>query len=156
NRIRRAGESLLKAMDGMAWLAQSSMFLLLGLLVTPAEMPGIAAAALLVSAFLMFVARPLSVWLCLKPFRFAPREVGFMGWMWLRCALPFVLAMFPLLAGVPDAKLLFNVAFVVVLSSLLLQGASVPFAARRFSVGLPPRDEPSVRPTLSNDQLAVL
>jgi cell volume regulation protein A len=61
-----------------------------------------------------------------------------------------------LLAGVPDAKLLFNVAFVVVLSSLLLQGASVPFAARRFSVGLPPRDEPSVRPTLSNDQLAVL
>ena len=156
NRIRRAGENLLKAMDGMAWLAQSSMFLLLGLLVTPAEMPVIAGAALLISAFLMFVARPFSVWLCLKPFRFAPREVGFMGWMGLRGAVPIVLAMFPLLAGVPDAKLLFNVAFVVVLSSLLLQGASVPFAARRFAVGLPPRDEPSVRPTLSNDQLAVL
>src|SRR5690606_34457777 len=137
NRIRRAGENLLKAMDGMAWLAQSSMFLLMGLLVTPAEMPAIALAALLVSAFLMFVARPAAVWLCLKPFSFAPREVGFMGWMGLRGAVPIVLAMFPLLAGVPDAKLLFNVAFVVVLSSLLLQGASVPFAARRFGVGLP-------------------
>jgi len=156
NRIRRAGENLLKAMDGMAWLAQSSMFLLMGLLVTPGEMPAIAVAALLVSAFLMFAARPAAVWLCLKPFSFAPREVGFMGWMGLRGAVPIVLAMFPLLAGVPDAKLLFNVAFVVVLSSLLLQGASVPFAARRFGVGLPPRDEPRVRPTLSNDLLAVL
>ncbi|MCM5570580.1 potassium/proton antiporter [Burkholderiaceae bacterium FT117] len=156
NRMRRTGENLLKAMDGMAWLAQSSMFLLMGLLVTPSEMPAILGAALLVSLFLMFVARPLSVWLCLWPFHFAPREVGFMGWMGLRGAVPIVLAMFPLLAGVPDAKLLFNVAFVVVLSSLLLQGASVPFAARRFGVGLPPRDEPRVRPTLSNDQLAVL
>ncbi|TXL68694.1 potassium/proton antiporter [Zeimonas arvi] len=156
NRIRRAGENLLKAMDGMAWLAQSSMFLLMGLLVSPSEMPAIVVAALLVSAFLMFVARPAAVWLCLKPFAFAPREVGFMGWMGLRGAVPIVLAMFPLLAGVPDAKLLFNVAFVVVLSSLVLQGASVPLAARRFGVGLPPRDEPQVRPTLSNDQLAVL
>jgi len=156
NRMRRTGENLLRAMDGMAWLAQSSMFLLLGLLVTPAEMPAVAGAALLISAFLMLVARPASVWLCLKPFHFAPREVGFIGWMGLRGAVPIVLAMFPLLAGVPDARLLFNVAFVVVLSSLLLQGASVPFAARRFGVGLPPRDEPRVRPTLSDDQLAML
>jgi len=156
NRMRRTGENLLRAMDGMAWLAQSSMFLLLGLLVTPAEMPAVVGAALLISAFLMLVARPASVWLCLKPFHFAPREVGFIGWMGLRGAVPIVLAMFPLLAGVPDARLLFNVAFVVVLSSLLLQGASVPFVARRFGVGLPPRDEPRVRPTLSNDLLAVL
>lgn len=156
NRMRRTGENLLRAMDGMAWLAQSSMFLLLGLLVTPTEMPAVVGAALLVSAFLMLVARPAAVWLCLKPFHFAPREVGFIGWMGLRGAVPIVLAMFPLLAGVPDARLLFNVAFVVVLSSLLLQGASVPLAARRFGVGLPPRDEPRVRPTLSDDHLAML
>ncbi len=156
NRMRRSAENLLRAMDGMAWLAQSSMFLLLGLLVNPNEIPAIAWNALLVSAFLMLVARPFAVWLCLLPFRFAPREVAFMGWIGLRGAVPIVLAMFPLMAGVPDARLLFNVAFVVVLTSLLLQGASVPYAARRFGVGLPPRDEPRVRPTLSDDHLAVL
>ncbi|MBW7923171.1 MAG: potassium/proton antiporter [Burkholderiaceae bacterium] len=156
NRLRRTAENLLRAMDGMAWLAQSSMFLLLGLLVTPAELPAIAWQALAVSAFLMLVARPLAVWLCLLPFNFVPREVAFMGWIGLRGAVPIVLAVFPLLAGVPDAELLFNVAFVVVVTSLLLQGSSVPFAARRFGVGLPPRDEPRVRPTLSDDSLAVL
>ncbi|MCD6672584.1 MAG: potassium/proton antiporter [Burkholderiaceae bacterium] len=156
NRLRRTAENLLRAMDGMAWLAQSSMFLLLGLLVTPAELPAIAWQALAVSAFLMLVARPLAAWLCLLPFNFVPREVAFMGWIGLRGAVPIVLAVFPLLAGVPDAELLFNVAFVVVVTSLLLQGSSVPFAARRFGVGLPPRDEPRVRPTLSDDSLAVL
>ncbi len=156
NRMRRSAENLLRAMDGMAWLAQSSMFLLLGLLVTPSELPAIATGALLVSAFLMLVARPVAVWLCLWPFRFAPREVAFMGWIGLRGAVPIVLAVFPLLAGVPDAELLFNIAFVVVVTSLLLQGTSVPYAARRFGVGLPPRDEPRVRPTLSDDRLAVL
>src|SRR5690606_22356468 len=156
NQLRRTAENLLRAMDGMAWLAQSSMFLLLGLLVTPAELPAIAWQALAVSAFLMLVARPLAVWLCLLPFRFAPREVAFMGWIGLRGAVPIVLAVFPLLAGVPDAELVFNIAFVVVVTSLLLQGASVPLAARLCGVGLPPRDEPRVRPTLSDDRLAVL
>ncbi|HEY0878414.1 MAG TPA: potassium/proton antiporter, partial [Zeimonas sp.] len=156
NRMRRTAENLLRAMDGMAWLSQSSMFLLLGLLVTPSELPAIVWQALAVSAFLMLVARPLAVWLCLLPFSFASREVAFMGWIGLRGAVPIVLAVFPLLAGVPDAELLFNVAFVVVVTSLLLQGSSVPLAARLFGVGLPPRDEPRVRPTLSDDRLAVL
>ncbi len=156
NRLRRTAENLLRAMDGMAWLSQSSMFLLLGLLVTPSELPAVAGQALAVSAFLMLVARPLAVWLCVLPFGFAPREVAFMGWIGLRGAVPIVLAVFPLLAGVPDAWLLFNVAFVVVVTSLLLQGASVPLAARLFGVALPPRDEPRVRPTLSDDSLAVV
>jgi cell volume regulation protein A len=156
NSMRRSGENLLRAMDGMAWLAQSGMFLLLGLLVTPTEIPQILLPALLISAFLMLVARPVVVWLCLLPFRFARREVGFMGWMGLRGAVPIVLAMFPLRAAVPDAWLLFDVAFVVVLTSLLLQGASVPLAARLFGVSLPPRDEPRVSPTLSNDHLVML
>src|SRR5574337_1525851 len=110
NRSRRTGESLLQAMDGMAWLAQSSLFLLLGLLVAPGQIPRVAVPALLVSLLLMLAARPLAVWLCLLPFRYAPREIAFMGWMGLRGAVPIVLAMFPLLAGVPDALLLFNVA----------------------------------------------
>src|SRR5690606_25066238 len=79
-----------------------------------------------------------------------------MGWIGLRGAVPIVLAVFPLLAGVPDAELVFNIAFVVVVTSLLLQGSSVPLAARLCGVGLPPRDEPRVRPTLSDDRLAVL
>lgn len=156
NRLRRTAENLLRAMDGMAWLSQSSMFLLLGLLVTPSELPAVAWQALAVSAFLMLVARPLAVWLCVLPFGFAPREIAFMGWIGLRGAVPIVLAVFPLLAGVPDAWLLFNVAFVVVVTSLLLQGSSVPPAARLFGVALPPRDEPRVRPTLSDDTLAVI
>jgi cell volume regulation protein A len=156
NRMRRSGENLLRAMDGMAWLAQSSMFLLLGMLVTPSEIPQILLPALLISAFLMLVARPAVVWLCLLPFHFAPREVGFMGWIGLRGAVPIVLAMFPLRAGLPEAWLLFDVAFVVVLTSLLLQGASVPLVARRFGVSLPPRDEPRVRTTLSHDHLVML
>ncbi|MCZ7561522.1 MAG: cation:proton antiporter [Burkholderiaceae bacterium] len=156
NRTRRAGENLLRAMDGMAWLAQSSMFLLLGLLVSPSVIPGILPAALAISAFLMLAARPAAVWACLLPFRFAWREVAFIGWMGLRGAVPIVLAMFPMLAGVPGSGTLFNVAFVVVLASLLFQGTSVGFAARRFGVGLPPRDEPRVRSTLSDDELAVL
>jgi len=156
NRTRRAGENLLRAMDGMAWLAQSSMFLLLGLLVAPAAIPGILPAALAISVFLMLFARPAAVWLCLQPFRFAGREVAFIGWMGLRGAVPIVLAMFPMLAGVPGSGTLFNVAFVVVLTSLLFQGASVAYSAKRFGVGLPPRDEPVVRPTLSDDQSAIL
>ncbi|RPH65700.1 MAG: potassium/proton antiporter, partial [Burkholderiales bacterium] len=156
NRTRRAGENLLRAMDGMAWLAQSSMFLLLGLLVTPGAIPGILPSALAISLFLMLFARPAAVWVSLLPFRFAGREIAFIGWMGLRGAVPIVLAMFPMLAGVPGSGTLFNVAFVVVLTSLLFQGTSVAFSARRFGVGLPPRDEPLVRSTLSDDHLAIL
>ncbi len=156
NRTSRSSENLLRAMDGMAWLAQSGMFLLLGLLVTPAAIPAILPAALAIALFLMLLARPAAVWLSLLPFRFAAREVGFIGWMGLRGAVPIVLAMFPMLAGVPGSGTLFNVAFVVVLASLLLQGTSVSWSAHRFGVGLPPRDEPLVRSTFSDDHLAIL
>lgn len=145
NRRDRTSEDVLRAMDGMAWLAQSSMFLLLGLLVSPREVASGAALALAISAFLMLIARPIAVWAVLLPFRLPAREIGFIAWMGLRGAAPIVLGMFPLLAGVERADLLFNVAFVVVLTSLLIQGVSVGPTARLFRVALPARTEPLAR-----------
>jgi cell volume regulation protein A len=135
-------ENALAAMDGFAWLSQASMFLLLGLLVTPSEVMEIAAPAVGIAAVLMLIARPLAVWICLLPFRFRPKEVVFISWVGLRGAVPIVLAVFPLIAGVSNATLLFNVAFVVVLMSLMLQGATIGISARLLGVALPdPADE---------------
>ncbi|WP_157270887.1 potassium/proton antiporter [Azohydromonas aeria] len=141
NRAAAAVEPSLPAMDGYAWLAQASMFLLLGLLVTPSTFMDTLASSVAVAAVLIFVARPVAVWLCLVPFRFSPRETWFISWVGLRGAVPIVLAMFPLLAGIPQAMLLFNVAFVVVLASLLIQGTTIGVAARRLRVALPEKDD---------------
>jgi potassium/hydrogen antiporter len=146
NRAATQVEPALVAMDGYAWLAQAGMFLLLGLLVTPSRMMPVLLPSLGVALVLMLVARPLAVWLCLQPFRFSAREIWFISWVGLRGAVPIVLALFPLLAGVPQAYLLFNVAFVVVLVSLLLQGSTIGLVARRLGVAMPePHDEPRVR-----------
>jgi cell volume regulation protein A len=142
------GENVFRAMDGMAWLGQSGMFLLLGLLVTPSEMMPVAVPALAVAIFLMLVARPVAVWLSIYPFRFTPRETVFMSWVGLRGAVPIVMAVFPLLAGVNHAHLIFNVAFMVVLMSLLLQGTSIPLAARWLKVAIPGKAEPLTRTAL--------
>jgi cell volume regulation protein A len=97
--------------------------------------------ALGVSLVLMLVARPLSVWLCLAPLHFSRHEMAFISWVGLRGAVPIVLAVFPLMAGLPGAQVFFNVAFVVVLSSLLLQGATIGWAARQCHVALPVVDD---------------
>lgn len=141
NRAAQAVQPTLPAMDGYAWLAQAGMFLLLGLLVTPSNMLATLGPALGVALALMLVARPIAVWLCLWPFHFSAREVWFISWVGLRGAVPIVLALFPLLAGVPQAGLLFNVAFVVVLVSLVAQGSTIGLAARRLGVALPPPDD---------------
>ena len=146
NRARRQVRSSLTAMDGYAWLSQAGMFLLLGLLVTPSNLLTTVWPALGVSLVLMLVARPLSVWLCLAPLRFQAREITFISWVGLRGAVPIVLAVFPVMAGLPGAQIFFNVAFVVVLTSLLLQGSTIAWSARRLGVALPdPVDEAQVR-----------
>lgn len=146
NRASKAVRPTLAAMDGYAWLSQAGMFLLLGLLVTPSSVMDSLGSGLAIALTLILVARPVAVWLCLLPFRFTPKETWFISWVGLRGAVPIVLALFPLMAGTPQAKLLFNIAFVVVLVSLLTQGTTIALMARRLGVALPdPGDEIQMR-----------
>jgi cell volume regulation protein A len=145
NRPTHATEHVLRAMDGLAWLAQSGMFLVLGLLVTPRNMLVELGPAIAIAAFLMLVARPLAVWLCLLPFRFPAREVGFISWVGLRGAVPIVLAIFPVVMGLEHSSTLFNVTFAVVLFSLLVQGSTIGLAARWLRVEVPRADVPFER-----------
>jgi potassium/hydrogen antiporter len=119
--------------DSLAWLAQVAMFLTLGLLVFPARLSRVAIPALEIAAVLLFVARPVAVFLCLAPFRrFGWRASLFISWCGLRGAAPIVLATFPMLAGVPRADVLFDIVFFVVLISSIVQGPLVPWIGRRL------------------------
>ncbi|MFV8826006.1 potassium/proton antiporter [Thauera sp. WH-2] len=142
NRRSHATEHVLRVMDGLAWLAQAGMFVVLGLLVTPSQLFDHAAEAVAMAVFLMLVARPLAVVIGLAPFRYKRNELAYVSWVGLRGAVPVVLAIVPVVMGVPESRLLFDVAFAVVLLSLLVQGATVPMAARWLKVEVPPRDEP--------------
>ncbi|WP_150303511.1 potassium/proton antiporter [Pseudomonas saliphila] len=148
NRRVRNLQNILHVQDGMAWLSQIGMFLMLGLLVTPSDMLPIVWPAVFIAMFLILVARPVAVLVCLSPFSFSWRERLFICWVGLRGAVPIILAIFPLLAGLEQAQLLFNLAFVVVLVSLLLQGSTLPIAARLCRVEIPPEPEPLQRTSL--------
>jgi len=130
-------KSLLRFFDGLAWLSQITMFLTLGLLVFPSHIVPVVGAGLLLSAFLMFVARPASVFVSLVFTTMHWREKAMVSWVGLRGAVPIILATFPLLAGLPDAELIFNVVFFIVLTSALLQGWSIPAAARLLKLDAP-------------------
>jgi cell volume regulation protein A len=145
NRPVRAFANVLSVQDAATWLAQLVMFLVLGLLVTPSRLFALLLPALGVAAFLMFVARPLTVTLCLAPFRFRPNETAYISWVGLRGAVGIFLSSIPWLAGLPYADTYFNVAFVVVLASLLVQGWSLAPVAHWLKVALPRRDPPSRR-----------
>ena len=151
HRAPQAVAGAMSAMDGFAWLAQAGMFLLLGLLVTPSQLPAVALPALGVALVLTFIARPLAVAACLAPLGFQRGEIGFVSWVGLRGAVPIVLAVFPLMAGVPQAGVMFNVAFMVVLASLLLQGAMMAPAARWFGVNLPDEADELARRVVFGD-----
>ncbi len=129
--------SLLRFHDGLAWLMQIAMFVALGLLVFPSQLLPVAGAGLLLAGALMFVARPLSVFTSLLGSGFAAREKAFLSWVGLRGAVPIILATYPLLAHLPQASLMFNIVFFIVLASVLLQGTTVPAAARLFRVEAP-------------------
>jgi cell volume regulation protein A len=137
NRVSRGLYSVQRFHDGMAWMAQISLFLILGLLVTPAELLLYAPGALLVGLVLMFIARPVAVWLSLLPFRFTWREQVFISWVGLRGAVPIVLAMFPWMAGLEQWSIFFNIAFFIVLMSLLLQGITIAPLAKFFLLNIP-------------------
>lgn len=137
NRVSRGLYNIQRFHDGFAWLAQISLFLMLGLLVTPHDLIKYAASALLVAVLLMFVARPLAVWLCLFPFQFSWQEKFFISWVGLRGAVPIVLAMFPWLAGVEHWNFFFNIAFFIVLISLMVQGWTVGPLARWLRLNVP-------------------
>jgi cell volume regulation protein A len=129
--------SLVRFHDGLAWLMQIVMFLALGLLVFPSRLLDVAGPGLVTAALLMFVARPLAVFLVLLPSRMSLADKTLVAWVGLRGAVPIVLATFPLLGGVPGADHLFNLVFFVVLTSVLLQGTSIPAVARWLGVGVP-------------------
>jgi cell volume regulation protein A len=138
----RSHASLKQFQDGMTWLAQIIMFLVLGLLATPSQFPEIALPALGLAAFLIFVARPAAVWLSMLPFDFNPRETAFISWVGLRGAVSILLAILPLLGGIDDKHLLFNVAFIIVLASLMVQGWTIGFLANRLGLIVPKRIGP--------------
>ena len=129
--------AIVRFMDGLAWLMQIGLFVLLGLLVFPSQLPDVAGHGLLLTAFAMFVARPLAVLVSLTPFRVPLREQAMIAWVGLRGAVPIVLATFPMVAGVPGADRLFHLVFFVVAASVLVQGTTLPWVARVLGVAVP-------------------
>jgi cell volume regulation protein A len=142
----RAQQVIARFLDGLAWLSQIAMFLLLGLLVTPSRLLQDLPYGIIVALAMILVARPGSVAISLLPFRFTWPERGFIAWVGLRGAVPIFLASIPILSGVPEAQRYFNVAFVAVLISLLIQGWTVTRAARFLGLNVP--DEASTHDPL--------
>jgi cell volume regulation protein A len=139
----RAARLTARFFDGLAWLAQIVLFVMLGLFIRPAELAAVAGPSLAIAATLMLIARPIAVYLCLLPFRFSVAERVFIAWTGLRGAVPIFLAMFPLIAGLPHGPAIFSITFVVVLASLVAQGWTVVPAMRWLRLDLPAAPEPN-------------
>ena len=137
----RATQVINQAFDAFAWLSQIVLFLMLGLLAAPSALVPTLGRSLAAAAVLMLVARPLAVALCLFPFRCTLPEITFISWVGLRGAVPIFLAIIPVLAGLADAAAFFAITFVVVLTSLIVQGWTVSIAARMLDLDVPPSPE---------------
>jgi cell volume regulation protein A len=142
NTRMHASNNIRRVHDGLAWLSQITLFLMLGLLVTPSALIPMWHIGLFIAAVLIFVARPLAVWVSLLPFHFPWREQVFISWVGLRGAVPIVLATFPVLGGIENGALYFNIAFFVVLTSLLIQGWTVAALASKLRLKLPSEHAP--------------
>ena len=142
-------QSVLRFHDGLAWLMQVTMFLMLGLQVFPARLVPIAGAGILISLFLIFIARPASVHaaLALSPMSF--REQTLVAWAGLRGAVPIILATFPLVAGLEKADTIFHMVFFIALTSVVMQGTAIPLLTRILKIGVPqpnPQSPPKPMP----------
>ena len=135
-------KSLIRFHDGLAWLMQITMFLSLGLLVFPSHLVPVIGVGILVSLFLIFVARPASVFLTMLFAKINIREKTMISWVGLRGAVPIILATFPLVSGVFQAEMIFNLVFFIVLTSALIQGTSIPLVARLLRVDEPIPEKP--------------
>src|SRR5690554_6856195 len=142
NRKVRMMPMILQVHDGLAWLAQLCLFLILGLLVNPSDLLPLAGSGLILALALIFVIRPITVMATIWPFGFNRRELGFISWVGLRGAVPIVLALFPIIAGLPEAQLVFHAAFFIVLVSLLVQGTTITPLARLLRLEVPANGEP--------------
>lgn len=129
--------------DGLAWLSQITMFVVLGLLVSPRLLLEVWFEGLLIATVLILVARPVAVVPVLKLFGFNAREITLVSWVGLRGSVPIILAIFPLVFGLPEAPLIFNVVFFVVLISATVQGSTLPYVARRLKLTVPPPSTPT-------------
>lgn len=124
--------------DAVAWLSQVAMFLMLGFLVYPSRVLAVAVPGVLLALFLTFVARPLAVALCLAPFRYPAREVGYIGWVGLRGAVPIILATYPVLSGVAEAERVFDIVFFLVVVNSIVPGATIRPVTRWLRLDAPP------------------
>ncbi|MGE6326200.1 potassium/proton antiporter [Psychrobacter sp. NPDC078370] len=138
----RSTEHVMRVMDSFAWLSQAVLFVVLGLLVTPSNVLNVWHYSVAIAAFMIFVARPIAVYTSVKPFKFKDREIGFISWVGLRGAVPITLAILPVMAGIDNAFMLFDIAFGVVVLSLILQGTTIPTMANLFKVRIPTNKDP--------------
>ncbi|MCK9614706.1 MAG: potassium/proton antiporter [Candidatus Omnitrophica bacterium] len=123
--------------DGLAWLMQIAMFVTLGLLVFPSHILPLIGPGLLLTILLMVVARPISVLLCLSPFKMNIRKKTMIAWVGLRGSVPIILATFPFMVGIPQADIIFNIVFFVVFASVLIQGTSIPIVSKVLKLDVP-------------------
>lgn len=138
--------------EGLGWLAQIGLFLMLGLLVTPGALAPVLVPSLVVAGVLIFVARPLACLVCLSPFDFTPRETAFAAWVGLRGAVPVYLMILPILSGMEGGGILFGATFVIVVASLVVQGWTIAPAARLLGFVRSPHGSP--RPERLTDRAA--